>query len=436
MLGSLLVISLLARSAVGKSVKDYIADGIAAGRECLSEGCFLSGLLHPGDGELYYPATVVFDKDVLTSGEEVGCYRIPSVLQNPETGVIHAFAEARFGSEAHFECADCSVLGIAHRSSTDGGLTWGESKWVVDHSPTDPTDPTSNVGGNVVTLWDGVKGRIVLHFVRGVNQLGDCVPGNSNWEVVSEDDGLTWSTPRDISPFLGPYVGVLPGPGTGVQLEGGPRAGRIVVPAHYGTAYRDYGSAVAYYSDDHGETWAVTSTPLPLMDECAVVEIGDGGVMINMRNADEDLRQRAVAVSYDGGETFGEVVFDPQLPDPICEASINRVEGSAGDGGEGVLIFSNPDMQYSRSRLTVKFSDDQGVTWGRSLLLADRMSDYSSLVSGSLGGEGEEGGVLWGSCNKPMPWRVWCEDAREWNVLWTRFPLDGGAGNGVEVEDM
>jgi hypothetical protein len=39
MLGSLLVISLLARSAVGKSVKDYIADGVAAGRECLSKGC-------------------------------------------------------------------------------------------------------------------------------------------------------------------------------------------------------------------------------------------------------------------------------------------------------------------------------------------------------------------------------------------------------------
>ena len=34
MLGCLLVISLLARSAVcGKSVKDYIADGVAAGRE-------------------------------------------------------------------------------------------------------------------------------------------------------------------------------------------------------------------------------------------------------------------------------------------------------------------------------------------------------------------------------------------------------------------
>ena len=37
------------------------------------------------------------------------------------------------------------------------------------------------------------------------------------------------------------------------------------------------------------------------------------------------------------------------------------------------------------------------------------------------------GGVLWGSCEKPLPWRVWCEDTHGWNVLFTRFPLEGEA---------
>lgn len=331
--------------------------------------------------------------------------------------------EARFGEEDHFECADCSVLGIAHRSSEDGGETWTESRWVVDSKPTDPNDPTSNVGGNIVVVWDAEHEKIVLHFVRGVNSNGDCVPGNSNWEVVSQDDGRTWSEPRDISGFLGEYVGVLPGPGAGIQLRRGPNSGRLVMPGHYGTAFRSYGADIVYYSDDGGSTWTITSTPLPLMDEDTLVEVGDGGVMLNMRNADQEKRQRAVAVSYDGGETFGDIYFDPALPDPICEAAISRVDGVAGDVGEGVLLFSNPNMQYSRSMLTIKFSDDSGETWGRSLLLADRMTDYTSMIDGSVGGEGEEGGVLWGSCSKPMPWRVWCENARDWNVLWTKFPL-------------
>ena len=233
--------------------------------------------------------------------------------------------------------------------------------------PSDPADPTSNVGGNIVAFYDDATDRIIVHFVRGVNSNNDCVPGNSNWEVYSLDDGLSWSTPRDISTFLGDFVGVLPGPGVGIQLKKGPNAGRLVVPGHYGTyafrtsecvkplearseplisfnetrsvhlardlrnttgalfsftrarpvplpspfghiinssktrcplahlltialagtAYRDYGADIVYWSDDSGATWTVTKTPLALMDEDTVVEIGDSGaIMLNMRNAD------------------------------------------------------------------------------------------------------------------------------------------------------
>ena len=134
-----------------------------------------------------------------------------------------------------------------------------------------------------------------------------------------------------------------------------------------------------------------------------------------------------VSLSYDGGATFGDIYFDEALIDPICEGSLARVDGVAGtDAAEGLVMFSNPNMQYSRSKLTIKFSYDGGATWPESLLLADKMSDYSSLVQGAVGTDADGkslGGVLWGSCEKPLPWRVWCEDAHGWNVLFTRFPL-------------
>jgi sialidase-1 len=67
----------------------------------------------------------------------------------------------------------------------------------------------------------------------------------------------------------------------------------------------------------------VTKTPLPLMDENTVTEIGENGeIMINMRSTE---RKRAVAVSTDGGETFGEITFDESLEDPICEGSIATI---------------------------------------------------------------------------------------------------------------
>lgn len=182
---------------------------------------------------------------------------------------------------------------------------------------------------------------------------------------MSYDDGETWSTPRNINEFLGDFVGVLPGPGTGIQIKNGDFKGRLIIPAHYGTAYREYGADIIYWSDDSGSTWTVTETPLPLMDEDTVVEIGNtGGIMLNMRNADLDKRERAVALSYDGGVSFGEVFFDESLIDPICEGSLARVDGiQGGEEEEGVILFSNPAMQYSRSKVRHKReegSDDAG----------------------------------------------------------------------------
>ena len=156
--------------------------------ECVHEGCFFSGLLHPEKGDYYFEPSTVFDRTVTTEGRNPGCYRIPAVFRHPGSATIHAFAEARFGTKEYFECADCSVLGIAHRRSYDGGLTWeDEARWVVDDTPTDPDDPTSNVGGNIVVVYDELEKKIILHFVRGVNENGDCVPGNSNWEVRGEE---------------------------------------------------------------------------------------------------------------------------------------------------------------------------------------------------------------------------------------------------------
>ena len=68
-------------------------------------------------------------EDAQSSEYNVGCFRIPAVVQTPE-GILLAFAEGRIDS-----CSDCARLGIALKRSLDGGLTWSNLTWPVPPTP-------------------------------------------------------------------------------------------------------------------------------------------------------------------------------------------------------------------------------------------------------------------------------------------------------------
>jgi sialidase-1 len=289
-----------------------------------------------------------------------------------------------------------------------------------------------NAGGNPVAVWDSRRARVLLHFVRGEKRAGDCVPGDSNWETVSADGGATWSAPRDISFFLGPHAGALPGPGSGgLEVRA---TGRLVFNAHFETAERGDGAVVVYHSDDGGATYQLArSPPFAHMDESTMAEAAGGELVISMRNdprtsgcgaADDPACQvRAVARSADGGETWSNVSFDAALPDPVCEGSLGLIGNTT--------IFFNAAMHHMRSMPTLRFSHDGGRTWDRSELLADSFAGYSSIVNGAISGAAAgvvEGGVLWAGCTHPVPLRLWCTPVELlhgtwWTVQFTRFAV-------------
>ena len=76
---------------------------------------------------------------------------------------------------------------------------------------------------------------------------------------------------------------------------------------------------LVWYSDDSGATYTVSETVLPKMDEAQLVELSDGRVMANMRNNHlTSCDCRAVAISSDGGKTFGNITYGPTLISPVC----------------------------------------------------------------------------------------------------------------------
>jgi sialidase-1 len=135
------------------------------------------------------------------------------------------------------------------------------------------------------------------------------------------------------------------------------------------------------YSKDGGKSWTVSEPARQNTTECAVVELADGSLMLNMRDnrnrADKsETNGRAVAVTSDLGKTWVKHSSDHgALPEPTCMASLIAYQG--------LLLFSNPNNKNQRSDMTLQASLDQGVTWQpeNSLLLDEgKGRGYSSLV--------------------------------------------------------
>ena len=331
----------------------------------------------------------------LVDGINVQCFRLPSIVQIGN-GTLFAFAEARLSS-----CEDCTVTGIVYGQSVDGGRSWSSPKWVV------PPDEAYVTAVNPTSLYDAQSGRILLQYVRGRRNLAgqqSCNPGLSNWQISSSDGGLSWSIPVDLSLQLGPWAGVLVGPGAGIQLSdaAGRFAGRHLWVGHYG-AYMD---VVVWYSDDGGMTYHLANTSrLYSGDESQLLEMPDGRVAVNMRNkaSRNGCRCRAVAYSSDGGVTFTSPSYDAALISPVCQGSLSRI----GDR----IYFSNPHSTSHRANGRVQASDDGGRTWDTVMAVTDGglhgSFGYSALVQGPLikrtsDDKATSGGLLWEHSAVPL----------------------------------
>jgi sialidase-1 len=198
------------------------------------------------------------------------------------------------------------------------------------------------------------------------------------WTTTSTDNGVTWTTPREITATTKDpsWTWYATGPGNGIQLRGGDHAGRLVIPCdHIEVDTRKYFSHVII-SDDHGKTWTrAGSTPKDQLNECAVAELADGSLLLNMRNYDRSKRSRVLSRSTDGGASWSLPEHHQELPEPICQASMIAL-----DDGK-ILVFSNPASPLKRVAMRARRSTDGGRSWSDGTLLHEGPSAYSSLVA-------------------------------------------------------
>jgi len=319
--------------------------------------------------------------------DHVDTYRIPGLITT-DKGTLMATYNVRHNSSRDLQ----GDIDIGLSRSFGGGNTWEPMQIVLDkekwgglpekYNGVSDACIRNDMGNNrvfICRLWmHGVLSPENGKWIEGLTEQSQ--EWNHQWNsygsqpgpdvretsqiVVTEssDDGKTWSDPLNITSMCkNPAWWLLaPAPGHGIVMSDG----TMVVPTEGRDEKGNFFSGIMQ-SKDQGVTWKNSKPACPdrTTNECQVVELPAGGLMLNMRdlaNGEEKgtSNGRTVVVTPDFGKTWQKhVTSNHALPEPVCTASLHQHDFLDSNGKkQTVLFFSNPNSKSYRNRMTIKAS--------------------------------------------------------------------------------
>ena len=341
-----------------------------------------------------------------------GCIssRIPG-LATSNKGTLLAIFDARYDYPRDLQ----GNIDIALHRSTDKGVTWQPIQTVLDMREWGGLPQKYNGVSDACILVDKNTGDIYVaglwmhglldkngKWIEGLNenstnwthqwkgrgsQPGTGLKETSQFMIAkSTDDGLSWGFPDNItSKTKRPEWWLFaPAPGQGITLTDG----TLVFPTQ-GRDANGLPFSNITYSKDHGKTWVTSNPAYQDVTECSVVQLGDGALMLNMRDnrnrGNKDVNGRRICTTIDLGESWKEHPTSRRaLVEPTCMASLHRHEYMEEGKKKSMLLFVNPNNYGTRDNLTLKVSFDDGMTWPEEhWILFDqyRSAGYSCITS-------------------------------------------------------
>ncbi len=292
-------------------------------------------------------------------------FRIPGLITTSR-GTLVAIYDIRWRNSRDLQ--DDVDVGVSR--SMDKGQTWLPMQKVMDMGEWGGLPQDQNGIGDPSILMDEQTGRLWIaglwaHGKPGTATWNSSGPGMTPFETgqfmlaYSDDDGATWSAPINITPQIKKPEWHLffQGPGMGITMKDG----TSIFPAQFKDKDKMPHSTVIF-SKDHGQTWQVGTGARSNTTEAQVVEVEPGVLMLNMR--DNRGGSRAVSITRDLGKTWEEHPSSRSaLREPVCMASLIKVDASRNSTGRDLLLFSNPDSEKERHNMTIKTGFDRGLTW-------------------------------------------------------------------------
>lgn len=315
----------------------------------------------------------IIQNDILGTDESYERYRIPGMLVT-DRGTLIVYNEARR------DPSDWALMDIIMRRSENHGESFRDVTVLASG-----TEELKTVN-NPVMLQDR-NGRI--HFLY-CQDYG--VGGGRIFRRFSDNDGIDWSEPYDITDFTMPDFRncFALGPGHGIRTENGTLLVPVwMIPKHCGSHLRSHGPSVisTFYSTDDGESWQVGellgTTPETITpNETAAALLSDGRVYLNCRFGG-GLNYRGQAISDNGHSGWYDYRPVRELTDPGCFGSV-----SAYNDGKNpyTLVFANCENKRFRKNVTVKGSTDDGKSWTLRRVLDAGRGGYVETATDSRNG--------------------------------------------------
>lgn len=318
--------------------------------------------------------TLVYDM-----GEEGSrFYRIPALAVAAD-GSLVALADKRGDRMNDLP----NIISVVAKRSTDGGRTWSRAVTVAQGDSArgitygDPALALDRRTGNLVAVFSGEQG------FWGSNKEKPA----RFFVSKSSDNGLTWSTPADITSqiYQDEWHGAFAASGRMLQRADGDLmfvANTRLWPKHELKDVYEFVCA----SSDGGTTWHVINpdSRIPtdgIGNESKLVELPGGELIMSIRSKG----QRRFSRSSDGGRTWTADVVIDSLTEPDCNGDIITAEAP---DGQSILIQSIPSDAATRRDVALYCSADGGLTWPVKHKLYDGLSAYTSvaqLPDGSIG---------------------------------------------------
>ncbi len=314
---------------------------------------------------------IIFLKDIFVNKESgYECFRIPTILKSLNNRLL-AFAEGRKNS-----CDDSGDTDIVLKYSDNEGITWSQliTIWNDGNNTCSNPSPVFDEVNNVIWLvacWNSNLDN-ETRFLNGTN-----IYQRKIFTISSKDNGLTWELPKDITSNVKTdqmnWYGT--GPCHGIQIKSNIHKNRLIVPCNHSIFSTFFSHTI--FSDDLGNTWKLGGiVPTTGQNESTIAELDNGKLILSMRNYKEPRTLRTISFSYDLNESWSTAVPNKNLIEPICQGSLLSITND----NKIRLLFSNPANQNERKNLTIKTSNDLGITWNKYYEITKNYSAYSDLV--------------------------------------------------------